>query len=171
LPRQVRSTGFRRHPRNLRRNRPAPRTRCRPSKHWNDISGKSRPIRFEATRTTGHCGGTGCRRPPVPNRRTPRRIAKPRIKKAARSTRAAFHPDRADIPESGRVFVVRGVSYITTAICSSSLGWRQVPDSRRQTMSAHSAVLVQNISAVWLRNAFAGSLAGLVLVLLLILVP
>jgi hypothetical protein len=37
-------------------------------------------------------------------------------------------------------------------------------------MSAHSAVLVQNISAVWLRNAFAGSVAGLVLVLLLILV-
>jgi len=38
-------------------------------------------------------------------------------------------------------------------------------------MSAHSAVLVQNISAVWLRDAFAGSLAALVLVLLLILVP
>ena len=38
-------------------------------------------------------------------------------------------------------------------------------------MSAHSAVLVQNISAAWLRNAFAGSLAALFLVLLLILVP
>jgi len=36
-------------------------------------------------------------------------------------------------------------------------------------MSAHSAVLVQNISTAWLRNAFAGSLAALVL--LLILVP
>ena len=35
-------------------------------------------------------------------------------------------------------------------------------------MSAHPAVLVQNISAAWLRNAFAGSLAALVLVLLLI---
>ncbi len=38
-------------------------------------------------------------------------------------------------------------------------------------MSAHSAVLVQNISTAWLRNTFAGSLAALVLVLLLILVP
>ena len=42
---------------------------------------------------------------------------------------------------------------------------------REGKMSAHSAVLVQNISATWLRNAFAGSLAALVLVLLLILVP
>jgi len=38
-------------------------------------------------------------------------------------------------------------------------------------MSARPAVLVQDIWTVWLRNAFAGSLAALVLVLLLILVP
>jgi hypothetical protein len=38
-------------------------------------------------------------------------------------------------------------------------------------MSVHSAVLAQDISLVWLRNAFAGSLAALVLVLLLILLP
>jgi hypothetical protein len=42
---------------------------------------------------------------------------------------------------------------------------------REGEMSAHSAVLVQDISTVWLRNALAGSLAALVLVLLLILVP
>jgi hypothetical protein len=42
---------------------------------------------------------------------------------------------------------------------------------REGKMSAHSAVLVQNICTAWLRNAFAGSLAALVLVLLLILVP
>ncbi len=42
---------------------------------------------------------------------------------------------------------------------------------REGKMSAHSAVLVQYISAAWLRNVFAGSLAALVLVLLLILVP
>jgi hypothetical protein len=38
-------------------------------------------------------------------------------------------------------------------------------------MSAHSTVLVQDISAAWLRNAFGGSLAACVLILLLILLP
>jgi len=37
-------------------------------------------------------------------------------------------------------------------------------------MSVHPAILVHEISAAWLRNAFAGFLAALVLVLLLILV-
>jgi hypothetical protein len=38
-------------------------------------------------------------------------------------------------------------------------------------MSAHSAALVQHISAAWLRNAVGGSLGALVLLLLLFLVP
>ena len=38
-------------------------------------------------------------------------------------------------------------------------------------MSAGSAVLVEEISATWLRNAFAGALAALVLLALLILFP
>ena len=38
-------------------------------------------------------------------------------------------------------------------------------------MAAHTAILGQHISTAWLRNAFAGSLAALVLALLLILVP
>jgi hypothetical protein len=38
-------------------------------------------------------------------------------------------------------------------------------------MSVRSAVLVHEISTAWLRSAFAGFLAAVVLVLLLILVP
>jgi len=38
-------------------------------------------------------------------------------------------------------------------------------------MSVRSVALVHEISAAWLRNVFAGCLAALVLVLLLILIP
>ena len=38
-------------------------------------------------------------------------------------------------------------------------------------MSVRSAALVHEISTAWLRNAFAGFLAALVVVLFLILVP
>src|SRR6266536_532546 len=70
---------------------------------------------------------------------------------------------------SGKVFC-SSVTWITgrCAVRVYAAGTYPIPGGK---MSAHSAVLVQNISAAWLRNAFAGSLAALVVVLLLILVP
>ena len=63
------------------------------------------------------------------------------------------------------------VNWITGRCAVRLLSCQARTRFREGKMSANSAVLVQNISAVWLRNAFAGSLAALVLVLLLILVP
>ncbi len=67
-----------------------------------------------------------------------------------------------------RMFCGVGVSFVTTPICGSIVGRTQF--ERGKKMSVHSAILVHEISTAWLRNAFAGFLAALVLVLLLILV-
>jgi len=42
---------------------------------------------------------------------------------------------------------------------------------REEKMSAHPTALARHVSATWLRNAFSGFLAALVLVFLLILLP
>jgi len=57
-----------------------------------------------------------------------------------------------------------------TRICHSAVGISCVPTGRVK-MSVRSAVLVEEFSATWLRNALAGTVGALVLLVLLILFP
>ena len=61
-----------------------------------------------------------------------------------------------------------GVSCITDAIHNLVYPFERVPEPGRLEMPVNSAVLVQDISSIRLRNAFSGSLAALVVLLILL---
>ena len=63
-----------------------------------------------------------------------------------------------------------GVPKLTPESVNSALGISHVRTGRIR-MSVRSAVLVEEFSATWLRNALAGTVGALVLLVLLILFP
>jgi hypothetical protein len=63
-----------------------------------------------------------------------------------------------------------GVSLVTSRIYSSVLGLTEFAKGRAQ-MSARTAVLIEGMSATWLKNALAGVAGALVLLALFIVLP